>query len=264
MDPHRPADVGGPAACRARTIGRASSPRRGSIRPGAYLDQHHSLLHPYRGSLGAAVQQGAVMITTARTITAAGAASLALLGGAALTGSTASAGDDDAQRMPARPAERTLVSSCGGGPLVGMSSRAMDFQSVTAGATVDVEGSQWQVKGPKNGTDTVLVTLTAMASSGGAGELTSSLVLQGRRRHQRGPEVLHVQRRPRPVVGAVLHQDRQGPAHPQPEAHRRRWRCGDAVLPDRHVPAIRLTAHPSTDHAGRTRVRGSVLAMVAP
>ncbi len=53
-----------------------------------------------------------------------------------------------------------------------MTSRAMDFQSVAAGATVEVEGSQSFVKGPKKGTDTVLVTLTAMASSGGAGELT--------------------------------------------------------------------------------------------
>ncbi|GAA4369515.1 hypothetical protein [Nocardioides caricicola] len=111
------------------------------------------------------------MITTFRTLTAAGAAGLALVGGAALTGSSATAGDDTA-RMPARPAERALVSTCGGGPSVGLFYRSMDFQSVAAGATVDVEGSQWQVKGPKKGTDTVLVTLTAMASSGGAGELT--------------------------------------------------------------------------------------------
>jgi hypothetical protein len=111
------------------------------------------------------------MITTFRTITAAGAAALALAGGAALTGSTASA-DDEAQRMPARPAERALVSSCSGGPSVAMFARSMDFQSVGAGTTADVEGSLWQVKGPKKGSDTVLVTLTSMASSGGAGELT--------------------------------------------------------------------------------------------
>ncbi|MCW2792550.1 MAG: hypothetical protein JWO76_1648 [Nocardioides sp.] len=112
------------------------------------------------------------MITTLRTITAAGAAALALVGGAALTGSAATA-DDGAHRMPARPTERALVSSCTGGTSVAMFSRSMDFQSVTAGATVDVEGSQWQVRGPKKGSDAVLVTLTSMASSGGAGELTS-------------------------------------------------------------------------------------------
>ena len=112
------------------------------------------------------------MITTFRTITAAGAAALALIGGAALTGSTATADGGDKVRMPARPAERALVSSCTGGPSLGLFYRSMDFQSVAAGTTADVEGSQWQVKGPKKGTDTVLVTLTAMASSGGAGELT--------------------------------------------------------------------------------------------
>jgi hypothetical protein len=111
------------------------------------------------------------MITTFRTLTAAGAAALALVGGAALTGSSATA-DDGAARMPARPAQKALVASCTGGPTIGMSSRAMDFQSVPAGSTAEVEGSQWQVKGPKKGTDTVLVTLTSMASSGGAGELT--------------------------------------------------------------------------------------------
>ncbi|WP_243058389.1 hypothetical protein [Nocardioides sp. SR21] len=112
------------------------------------------------------------MITTFRTLTAAGAASLALIGGAALTGSTATA-DDGATKMPARPAQKALVSTCNGGPSLGLFYRSMDFQSVASGTTTDVEGSQWQVKGPKKGTDTVLVTLTAMASSGGAGELTS-------------------------------------------------------------------------------------------
>lgn len=112
------------------------------------------------------------MITTFRTITAAGAAALALAGGAALTGSTASA-DDGATKMPARPAQKALVATCAGGPSLGVFYRSMDFQSVPAGTTADVEGSQWQVKGPKKGSDTVLVTLTSMASSGGAGELTS-------------------------------------------------------------------------------------------
>jgi hypothetical protein len=115
------------------------------------------------------------MITTFRTLTAAGAAVLALAGGAALTGSTATA-DDGATKMPARPAQKALLSTCTGGAAVGLFSRSMDFQNVTAGSTADVEGSQWSVKGPQKGTDTVLVTLSAMASSGGAGELTSAVL----------------------------------------------------------------------------------------
>lgn len=96
---------------------------------------------------------------------------LALIGGAAITGSSAQA--DGGSKLPPRPAQKALVQSCSGGAATALFARSMDFQSVAAGATVDVEGSAWQVKGPKNGTDTVLVTLTAMASSGGAGELTS-------------------------------------------------------------------------------------------
>ena len=114
------------------------------------------------------------MITTSRTIAAAGAAALAIVSGAALTGSTAQADAGNTQRMPDRPAARALVSSCSGGPSVAVIERSMDFQSVTAGTTVDVEGSQWLVKGPKKGSDTVLVTLTSMASSGGAGELAQA------------------------------------------------------------------------------------------
>lgn len=113
------------------------------------------------------------MITTSRTIAAAGAAALALAGGAALTGSTAQADRGDGHRLPPRPAAKALVSSCSGGTEISMSRRATDFQNVASGTTVDVEGSQLQVKGPKKGTDTVLVTLYAMASSGGAGELAS-------------------------------------------------------------------------------------------
>jgi len=111
------------------------------------------------------------MISTFRTISAAGVAVLALLGGAAVIGTTAQAGDDQAA-MPERPAPRAQVASCSGKSVVAMQHRAMDFQSVAAGATVDVEGSLWNVRGPTKRTDTVLVTLTAMASSGGAGELT--------------------------------------------------------------------------------------------
>lgn len=113
------------------------------------------------------------MITTFRTLTAAGAAALALAGGAALNSSTAQADGGDAHRLPPRPAAKALVSSCTGGTEISMSRRATDFQNVASGTTADVEGSQLQVKGPTKGTDTLLVTLYSMASSGGAGELTS-------------------------------------------------------------------------------------------
>jgi len=114
------------------------------------------------------------MIPTIRTITAASVAALALLGGAAVIGTTAQADDGvNLPRLPERTAQRALVSSCTGGPVVSMFRRATDFQNVAAGTTADVEGSQWQVRGPRRGADTVLVTLHSMASSGGAGELTS-------------------------------------------------------------------------------------------
>ena len=103
---------------------------------------------------------------------AAGFAALALAGSSLAGGTTAgaSAGGTSSPRVPA---PRAQVAKCAGGPVTAMSSRAMDYQTIAAGATVEVEGSQWPVKGPKKGTDTVLVTLSSMASSGGAGELTS-------------------------------------------------------------------------------------------
>lgn len=103
---------------------------------------------------------------------AAGFAVLAVVGSGLAGVSSANAdggGKGDAPRVPAM---RAQVSQCGGASAIGMTSRAMDFQSVAGGVTAEVEGSQNSVKGPKKGTDTVLVTLTAMASSGGAGELT--------------------------------------------------------------------------------------------
>lgn len=99
------------------------------------------------------------------------ASALVLVGGAAITGSSAQA--DSGSKMPPLPQRKALVQTCSGGAAVGLFSRSMDQQSVPAGTTADVEGSAWQVKGPKKGTDTVLVTLTSMISSGGAGELTS-------------------------------------------------------------------------------------------
>ena len=100
----------------------------------------------------------------------AAASALVLVGGAAMTGSTAQA---DGGKLPPRPDSKALVQTCAGGAATGLFSRSMDYQSVAAGTTVDVEGSAWQVKGPKKGSDTVLVTLHAMASSGGPGELAT-------------------------------------------------------------------------------------------
>lgn len=117
---------------------------------------------------------GAAMISSFRTVAAVGVAALILVGGATLSGTMAQAEDDHtAPPVPNPSSERALLAQCSGGAATKMSSRAMDFQSVSAGATEDVEGSQWVVKGPKRQTDAVLVTLTSMSSSGGAGELLS-------------------------------------------------------------------------------------------
>ena len=110
-------------------------------------------------------------MNTSLPIAAAGLLAVALAGSSLI--GTASADDGGKADAPRVPAARAQVSACTGGPTIAMRSRAMDFQSVTAGSTTEVEGSQWNVKGPKKGTDTVLVTLNAMASSGGAGELTT-------------------------------------------------------------------------------------------
>jgi len=117
------------------------------------------------------------MSTTFRTFTAAGAAALAIAGGAALTGSTAQAQNGDNHRVPPAPAAKALVFSCYGGEIVEMAHRANDQQNVAGNTTAQLEGSQWSVQGPKKGTDTVLVTVEAFANPGGSsgsGELTSA------------------------------------------------------------------------------------------
>lgn len=114
------------------------------------------------------------MISSFRTVAAVGVAALILAGGATVTGTMAQAENDGiAPPVPNESTHRALVSQCTGGAATKMSTRSMDFQSVSAGTTEDVEGSQWSIKGPKRQTDTVLVTLTSMSSSGGAGELLS-------------------------------------------------------------------------------------------
>lgn len=100
---------------------------------------------------------------------------LALVGGAAITGGTAQA--EEGKASP-RVAAKALVQTCSGGAATGMLTRTMDYQTVSAGATAEVEGSQWQVKGPKKGTDTVLVTMSTLAYTAGEG-LTVQLYRDG-------------------------------------------------------------------------------------
>lgn len=91
----------------------------------------------------------------------------AVVAAASLAATTSASADDGGKGTTTRPPVlRAQVSSCTGGAAIGMRSSAMDFQTIAAGATADVEGSLWNVKGPKKGTDTVLVTLSALALNG--------------------------------------------------------------------------------------------------
>ena len=181
------------------------------------------------------------MISTFRTVAAVSVAALILVGGATLTGAMAQAENDGtAPPVPNDASQRTLVAQCSGGAATSMFSRAMDFQSVSAGTTEDVEGSQWVVKGPKRKTDTVLVTLTSMSSSGGAGELLSVALFRDGVGTPEGTST-DVQQHPRPVSSAVLRQDRKGPAHLCAQGDRWWWRLINDVLPERHLPTILLT-----------------------
>ena len=97
---------------------------------------------------------------------AAGFAALALVGSTLAGVGSANADDGGKASVPHLSAKKAQIASCSGGAAVSMSSRAMDQQSIAAGATADVEGSLWNVKGPKKGSDTVLVTLSALAING--------------------------------------------------------------------------------------------------
>jgi len=116
-------------------------------------------------------------MSTFRTFTAAGIATVALASGALFAGSTAQAEDGpDAKAAPlARPAaQRAIVASCDGGAVIKTHMRSMNVQSIPTGTTAEIEGSQWSVRGPKKGTDLAVVTLSAMASSGAAGTLMTA------------------------------------------------------------------------------------------
>ncbi|CAN5214416.1 hypothetical protein BH09ACT11_BH09ACT11_13700 [soil metagenome] len=104
-------------------------------------------------------------IRTIRTISAAGAATVVLIG-AALLSSNAAQADSNSAAAPPRMAQKSVTNNCQGGAAVSMSTRTMDYQSIPGGTTAEIEGSQWSAKGPKKGSDAVLVTFTALTSPG--------------------------------------------------------------------------------------------------
>jgi hypothetical protein len=99
-------------------------------------------------------------------IAAAGFAVLAISGSALLGATTATAADGGKATLPHLAAKKAQVTACSGGTTISMNYRTMDQQTIAAGATADIEGSQFTVKGPKKGTDTILVTLSALAFNG--------------------------------------------------------------------------------------------------
>jgi hypothetical protein len=111
---------------------------------------------------------------------AAGLAAVIVAGSAVLGAATADAsGGQSASITPHLSAKKAQVTACSGGPLLSMTSRTMDVQTIAAGATAEVEGSQFTVKGPKQGTDRVLVTLSALAINGTSQIGTASLYKDG-------------------------------------------------------------------------------------
>lgn len=100
---------------------------------------------------------------------------LALVGGAAITGSTAQAAAGD-QRAPQQSAGSARLATspvaCDGGAGKGLLTRVQpepfSFQG-TAGGDVAVPGAQVKVRGPKKGTDTLLITFSAETYYVGSG-----------------------------------------------------------------------------------------------
>ena len=103
-----------------------------------------------------------------------GLAALALLGGAALTGtpSEAASGGHAAPHQRVAAAKATGPVSCNGGAAKSLTTKlsADPFSFTgTSGADVAVPGAQVTVRGPKKGTDTFLVTFTAETYYSGSG-----------------------------------------------------------------------------------------------
>ena len=100
--------------------------------------------------------------------TVAALAALAVVGGAALTGASSQAASGD-QTADQRPQQRTsarakAVSSCDGAMSKGLLTRtsADPFSFVgTSNADVAVPGAAVTVRGPRRGTDTLLITYSA-------------------------------------------------------------------------------------------------------
>ncbi len=105
----------------------------------------------------------------------AAASTLALVGGAALTGSTAQASAGDQHTPQQREVPSRLAAGpvrCDGGAAKGLATRLspepFSFAG-TANADVAVPGAQVTVRGPQKGTDTFLITFTAETYYTGSG-----------------------------------------------------------------------------------------------
>lgn len=100
---------------------------------------------------------------------------LALVGGAAITGSTAQAAVEDQRGPQQRAGSARLATApvtCDGGAGKGLLTRLQPEPfafSGTAGADVAVPGAQVEVRGPKKGTDTLLISFTAETYYSGSG-----------------------------------------------------------------------------------------------
>ncbi len=107
----------------------------------------------------------------------AGLATIALVGGTALTftPSNAAEGNHPTQQEHAASARATGPVKCDGGAALGLSTRLsadpFSFDG-TSNSVIPVTGAKVTLKGPKHGTDTVLVTFSAETYYSGSGWMT--------------------------------------------------------------------------------------------
>ena len=110
-----------------------------------------------------------------RTAAAAGIAALALTGGAVLYGSASAQADGGPSAKPTPPAKTAAKVvpnfTCGGGANLGVRMQSADSESVAGNKTTQLGSTRWVVKGPKTGTDTILVTFSAFNYTA-SGDLT--------------------------------------------------------------------------------------------
>lgn len=98
------------------------------------------------------------------------AAAVALTGGIAAAGTSASASADDKPRIPRAVAKQATVTACPGGASINTRTHSATSQAVPGNTTVNVAGGSLKIKGPKRGADTVVVTFSAFAFAS-AGDL---------------------------------------------------------------------------------------------